>query len=106
MFFILKIFDESVWIRRLSFLGKIDIGKSVPFQKFVLDTRYTVNLLILTSVVVLVGILVYFLISLIFKSGELKYFLKFIKKIFVTRKIASIPEKASEPISSNPLDNN
>jgi len=106
MFFILKIFDKSVWVRRLSFLGKIDIGRSIPFQKFVLDTRYTINLLVLTVIVVFVGILVYLFLSLLFKSGELKYFLKFIRKIFTAGKLTPIPEKTSEPISPNPLDNN
>lgn len=104
MFVILKVFDRSVWIKRLSFLGKLDVGKSIPFEKFVLDTRYTVNLLILTGFVILVGFLIYLFLSLLFKSEELKYFTGLVRSFFVARKLAQIPQKTTEPIT--PIDNN
>lgn len=102
MFFILKVFDRSVWIKRLSFLGKLD-GKNIPFEKFVLDTRFTINLLILTVFVVLVGGLVYLFVSLLLKSKELAYFLNLTKRTLVARKVAPLPAKGQEPIA--PLDN-
>src|SRR3972149_11531965 len=55
MYFMLKFFDRSVWVKELSFLGRIDADKYIPFQRFVLDTRYTANLLILTMFVLLTG---------------------------------------------------
>lgn len=70
MYFVLKVFDKSVWDKRPFPL----------FEKFVLDTRYTVNLLILTGITIVVGILVYLFISVVFKSRELAYFIDFVKR--------------------------
>lgn len=99
MFFILKFFDRSVWVRRLSFLGKLDLTKNIPFDKFVLDTRYTINLLILTVFVILTGMSVYLVLSLIFKSSELEYFGNFIKRTLIQRKWGSVPAKETEIVS-------
>ncbi|PIU28623.1 hypothetical protein COT08_00830, partial [Candidatus Woesebacteria bacterium CG07_land_8_20_14_0_80_44_9] len=92
MFFTLKFFDRSVWrgIRPAS------------FEKFVLDTRYTINLLILTAFVVLVGGLVYLVLSLLFKSNELKYFLNFVKKTFISRKLGIVSARQTEIVSLPP----
>jgi putative peptidoglycan lipid II flippase len=49
-------------------------------EKFVLDTHYTINLLILTAITIVVGILVYLFISVLFKSRELAYFINFVKR--------------------------
>lgn len=97
MFFILKFFDRSVWVKRLSFLGKIDLDRSIPFEKFVLNTQYGFNLLMLTLMTVAVGVIAYVLLSLLFKSGELKFFAGYVKRIFVSKKIS--------PLSTDPLDN-
>ena len=59
MFFIVKIFHRTVWVKRLSFLGKIESTKVIEFERFVLDTRYTANLLILTIFFSIVGGLLY-----------------------------------------------
>jgi putative peptidoglycan lipid II flippase len=103
MFFILKFFDRSVWIKRLSFLGGFN-GRvtNIPFESFVLDTRYTANLLILTIFTVFLGIATYLLISLILKSKELNYFFSLLKRFWVKKKIGAIPEKESEPVSPMP----
>lgn len=97
MFFILKFFDRSVWVKRLSFLGKIDLDRSIPFEKFVLNTQYGFNLLMLTLMTITTGIIIYILLSLLFKSQELKFFAGYIKRIFVMKK--------ASPISTDPLDN-
>src|SRR4029079_19588228 len=55
MYFLLKLFDRSVWVKQLSFLGQVDISNNIPFELFVLDTRYTINLLILTIFVMVSG---------------------------------------------------
>lgn len=97
MFFILKFFDRSVWVKRLSFLGKIDLDRSIPFEKFVLNTQYGFNLLMLTLMTVAVGVIAYVLLSLLFKSGELKFFAGYVKRIFVSKKVSPLP--------TDPLDN-
>jgi putative peptidoglycan lipid II flippase len=104
MYFLLKVFDRSVWIKRLSFLGKLEGVRNMVFEKFVLDTRYTANLLILTIFVVLVGGVVYLGLSFIFKSQELAYFLGLVRKILVRRKLAPIPAKETEPVAPTPTD--
>ncbi|PIU71836.1 murein biosynthesis integral membrane protein MurJ [Candidatus Woesebacteria bacterium CG_4_10_14_0_2_um_filter_39_14] len=97
MFFILKFFDRSVWVKRLSFLGKIDLDRTIPFEKFVLNTQYGFNLLMLTLMTIAVGVIAYILFSLLLKSGELKFFAGYIKRIFVSKKISPLP--------TDPLDN-
>ena len=89
MFLALKFFDRSVWrgIRPAS------------FEKFVLDTRYTVNLIVLTVLVTLVGGLAYLTFSIVFKSDELKYFVNFIRKTFSSKKLAAVSERQTEIVS-------
>lgn len=82
MFLILKVFDRSVWVKRLSIFGKIEGLESIDFEKFVLDTRYTGNLLLLTIIVTLIGAGIYILSSYLLKSEELLFFWGFIKRIF------------------------
>jgi putative peptidoglycan lipid II flippase len=77
MFFTLKFFDRSVWIKNLSFIGSV-ADKNLPFEKFVLDTRYTFNLVILAVIVGLLGTFVYLLLSFISKSEELATFTRII----------------------------
>ena len=102
MYLLLKVFDRSVWIKRLSFLGKLDVAKGIAFEKFVLDTRYTVNLLILTIFVILVGMIIYLVVSIILKSKEVWYFFNLVNRIFVKRKLAPIPAKETEPVAPPP----
>jgi hypothetical protein len=104
MFFLLKIFDRSVWVKRLSFLGKIETAAFLPFEKFVLDTRYTINLFILTIMVSLIGILIYLGLAIILRMDEVWTFFNLIKKVFIRRKVAPLPTKGSEPISPTPTD--
>lgn len=63
MFFLLKIFDRSAWDKRLSFLGKFGLALPTSFERFVLDTRYTVNLIVLVLIVSLVGITSYLFLA-------------------------------------------
>ncbi|OGM18381.1 murein biosynthesis integral membrane protein MurJ [Candidatus Woesebacteria bacterium RIFCSPHIGHO2_01_FULL_38_10] len=103
MFSILKIFDRSVWVKRLSFLGKLESTKTIPFERFVLDTRYTANLLILTFVVSLVGALVYLGVSLILKNDQVWTFYKLVRRVLLKRRLAPIPEE-QEPVTPTPTD--
>jgi len=104
MYFILKVFDRSVWVKRLSFLGRLEGVRTIAFEKFVLDTRYTVNLLVLTTFVVFVGALVYLGLSLLFKSKELSYFTFLVRRMIVGRKAEPIPAKETEPVTPTPGD--
>ncbi len=106
MYFILKIFDKSAWVKKLSFLGKLDAGRNIPFEKFVLDTKFTINLLALTIFVIVVGIITYYLISLILRSEELKYFSGLVKRMLKSRTVGSISQSEQEPVSPMPIDNN
>lgn len=69
MYVLLKILDRSAWDRRLSFLGYLTLPER--FEKFVLDTRYTANLIILTAIVALAGMGVYLFVAKILKIEEL-----------------------------------
>lgn len=104
MFFLLKFFDRSVWVKRLSFLGKIEGAKVIDFENFVLDTRYTANLLILTIFVSIAGMALYAGISAALRSEEIWVFYNLIRRLFLKRKVASIPSKEQEPISPTPID--
>ncbi|HTK03296.1 MAG TPA: murein biosynthesis integral membrane protein MurJ, partial [Alphaproteobacteria bacterium] len=65
MYFLIKFFDRWFWINK---------GSNFPFQSFVLDTRYTGNLLVLTILTFTIGILIYIGITLILRVEEAKYF--------------------------------
>ena len=99
MYFILKIFDKSVWVKRLSFLSGVDVTRTFPFERFMLDTRYTGNVLILTVMTFLVGAIVYTLLSLLLKIDEASYFLSAARKLVVKRMLPPIPPKEQEPIT-------
>lgn len=104
MYLLLKVFDRSVWIKKLSFLSGLDVVNNFPFQKFVLDTRYAGNLLILTILVFLIGMVVYILISLVLKIPETRYFLGIFKKLILKKIIPAIPAKETEPVSPTTTD--
>jgi len=104
MFIFLKVFDRSVWIKRLSFISAIDASQFIPFERFVLDTRYTGNLLILTALTSLAGVIVYLVLSLALGSREVWNFFNFVRRIFFKGKVDSIPKRETEPISPTPTD--
>ena len=90
MFFILKFFDKSVWIKKLSFISNI----SLPFEKFVLDTRYTGNLLVLTVIVGMIGVIIYIVVLKILKSNELETFVNLFKRMLQGQKFTTIADSA------------
>lgn len=96
MFFALKIFDRSVWVQKISILGSL-VPDGVAFERFVLDTRYTLNLIILTLIVTVLGVAVYLLLSWITKSEELSAFARLIAR----RRVAIGPTK-KEPFTVEP----
>lgn len=96
MRFILEFFDRSVWVKKLSFIADVNL----PFERFVLDTRYTVNLLVLTAVVGLVGIVVYLTILYLLKSKELQVFIDLLKRVVSKQKYTSMPTEEETPSGS------
>lgn len=104
MYLLLKIFDRSVWVKRLSFLKVFRSLENIPFEKFVLDTRYTANLLVLTVSVSIIGVIVYLGLSIILGSQEVWTFFNLVKKIFIRRKVAPIPAKEQEPVAPTPTE--
>jgi len=104
MYFILKFFDRSVWVKQLSFLSGTDTASYIPFQIFVLDTRYTVNLMILTFMVFAIGSAVYFSVSLLLGVPEVKYFLGVGRRILMKKVLPSSPRREEEPISPTTTD--
>lgn len=92
MFVIIRFFDRSAWVKNLSFVGNI---QGLNFERFVVDTRYTLNLLFLTAMTALIGGLVYLLVSFLLRSEELNDFIALVK-----RKSFGLPKKEEEQISS------
>jgi putative peptidoglycan lipid II flippase len=99
MFFLLKIFDRSVWIKQISFFGAFDIAKNIPFESFVLDTRYTINLFVLTVFVSCVGLATYVLIAYLLGSKEVMTSLGYVTQMFNLKKDANVPKKETETIT-------
>lgn len=81
MFFLLKILDRSVWDKKLSFLGRFGFVLPTTFDRFVLDTRYTINLIYLTFLVILIGGIVYLFLAWILRVEEIAVFSKLLLKL-------------------------
>ncbi len=95
MYFLIKFFDRWFWVNH---------GINFPFESFVLDTRYTGNLLVLTIITFIIGIGVYICLTLLLRVEESKYFLGLIGKFIVRRTIPQIPAKEQEPVSPTTTD--
>lgn len=96
MFFALKIFDKSVWVQKISLLGSI-VPANIPFEKFVLDTRYTANLVILTVLVTILGGGIYILLSWLTRSEELFALIR-----LLVRRKGELPPAKKEPLTMEP----
>lgn len=102
MYAFLKFFDRYSWVKNLSVLTKIDASRGIAFEKFVLDTRYTANLLVLTILVALVGVISYILIAISVRSQQVWNFIELTRRI-LQRDISPIP-KEEEPVAPPPSD--
>ncbi len=95
MYYLLKFFDK--W-------DPIKIVRPIAFENFVLDTRYTGNLIILTGLVASIGMIIYLIVCFILRSDELFE----IWNAITTRRLnlsnlSFSPKKEVEPINS--IDN-
>jgi len=66
-------------------------------DRFILDTTYTINLLILTIIATIVGLVVYFILSWFLKIEELKTLIGLAQKLGQWRKILGESEEILEP---------
>ncbi|MBI4059027.1 murein biosynthesis integral membrane protein MurJ [Candidatus Microgenomates bacterium] len=95
MYLLLKILDRAVWDKNLSFLGNLGLSLPTGFERFVLDTRYTINLIFLTLLVMTVGFLVYFAMSVFFKVREVEILARWVGQI-LKREAPPVPREATE----------
>lgn len=99
MFILLKTFDRSAWVKRISFINSIDALKNLNFEHFVLDTRYTFNLIVLTIITALIGMIVYVIVLALLRSGELALFVKLVRG-----RAFKLLEKEQEPLTPSPME--
>lgn len=105
MYFLLKAFDRSVWVKNIPLLGALRFPQNLPFESFVLDTRYVFNLFVLTCIVALVGLFIYIFCSLLLKIPELTYFVSTLKRVFVKgrgmvfAKASIVPQSVPEDLT-------
>lgn len=89
MYILLKVLDRSAWDNNLSFLGRWALPE--PWPQFVLDTRYTANLIVLTLIVFLGGMGVYLLACRFLKVEELDLIPSLWKRIRAPRRVKVPP---------------
>lgn len=104
MYFLLKVLDRSVWVKNIPILGALRFPQNLPFDVFVLDTRYVGNLFVLTCFVAIVGLLVYIICTLIFKIPELRYFTRYLTRYYEKGKemVLGNGRTSLEPIPEDP----
>lgn len=108
MYILLKVLDRSAWDQKLSFLKHIGFSLPTTFDRFVLDTRYTINLIAVTFLVALFGFCLYLVLSYLFKIEELQFVVRALRKVSRNRLPAFLKEtetKSAEPIAPPPHTN-
>lgn len=94
MYVLLKVLDRSAWDKRLSFLGYLTLPER--FEKFILDTRYTVNLIILTVIVASIGVVIYLLLAKLLKIEELGLIFNLRRRLRNLAKVLLPPQAPGE----------
>ena len=92
MFFLLKILDRSAWDKKLSFLGQFGLALPTSFDRFVIDTRYTPNLVFFTLIVGGVGALVYLGLARLLRIKEMNSLASLVTRIRRKGPITITPE--------------
>jgi putative peptidoglycan lipid II flippase len=90
MYFLIKFFDRWYWIQK---------DTNIPFENFVIDTRYTLNVLLLTVISFGIGMAVYLGSALLLRIDEAAYFLSVTRRFILRRRIPGIPAKEEEPVT-------
>ena len=99
MFFFLKILDRSVWDKRLSFLSYLGLRLPTNFDRFVIDTHYTLNVILLTGEVGLIGLIAYLLVSWLLGVKEVAIFARVLSRLRDWRLLRSKMSQEKEVIS-------
>ncbi len=102
MYLLLKVLDQAVWDKRLSFLGELGLALPTGFERFVIDTRYTANLVFLTFFVLTVGIFVYLLLAVVLKIREVEILARWVGQVW-GRALKITPQEVREPETPAPL---
>lgn len=102
MYFLLKVFDQAAWDKRLSFLGELGLALPTGFERFVLDTSYTMNLIFLTALVMTVGIFIYLLAGAILRVHEVEILARWVGKV-LSREVSLTAGKTAESETTVPL---
>jgi putative peptidoglycan lipid II flippase len=104
MYFLLKALDRSVWVKNIPLLGALRFPQNLPFDAFVLDTRYVTNLFILTCFVGFVGLLIYVLSAMFLKIPELHYFTRYLQRYYEKGRelVVGNAKPSPEPVSEDP----
>lgn len=103
MFFLLKIFDRSAWDKKLSFLSSLGLGLPTTFERFILDTRYTVNLVVLTIAVATIGAAIYLLMVWALRVREFTLIANVISR-FYNRILEKTFRRQNEAVAVSPTD--
>ena len=93
MYILLKLLDRAAWDRKLSFLQHIGFTLPTTFDHFVLDTRYTANLIIVTFLVALVGVIIYLGLAYLLKIEELKVVYRVLHRLPFGMQILKLAQK-------------
>lgn len=103
MFFLIKVLDQAVWDKRLSFLTNFGLALPATFQIFVLDTRFTINLIFLTLLVLTVGWFVYLVVAALLRCREVELLARWFGKA-TERQVSIAPPdgKAEIPVPLPP----
>jgi hypothetical protein len=103
MYLLVKTLDRSVWVKNIPFLGSLRFPQNTPFESYVLDTRYTVNVIFLTAFVALIGLLINILSAYVLKVPELDSFISYGKK-FVSKGTSLFRIAKTTPIEPSSHD--
>ncbi len=110
MFILLKLLDRSAMDKNLWFLGILGLRLPTTFDKFLLDTNYTVNVIILTFGVGFTGLLLYLMFCYILGVQELKIVARATKLVVDARfrlpMFTRNANKPEEPLNTPPNNGN
>lgn len=102
MYFLLKVLDQAAWDKRLSFLGQFGLALPTGFQGFVIDTKYTVNLIFLTLFIITVGIFIYLLLAMILRIREVEILARWVGQL-LHKEVSIATTETKEPETPAPL---
>jgi hypothetical protein len=85
-------------VKRLSFLTGLSASRNLNFEAFVLDTRYSLNLMALTAFTALAGGVVYIAASYLLRSQELFTLVNVVRR----RSFAPVPKAEPEQVTPRP----